>query len=1106
MPLSSQDYWRVAESFFEEGGLTKLHIDSFDVFIKRGLQEVIQAVGDIEVDVPERPFSVKFGRVEIGRPRILEIFGSTHIVYPREARLRNITYCSPVYLEMAIVRDGKEEENRRIHVGDLPIMVKSDACLLSGLSRNELIEKGEDPDDIGGYFIINGSERVMTAVENLAPNRILVDIDTRASKPSHIVKVFSTTVNFRARIEIRMEPNDTLGVWIPGVPTKIPFVTLMRALGLKSDRKIAETVSLRKEIQNGLMASFEEAAGTKTVEDAILYIGNRVAYGQVESYRISRAEQILDRNLLPHVGMSSISRKEKAIFLGEMVRRVIELKRGERGLDDKDHLGNKRLALAGDLLADLFKAAFTLLKYDMKYQLKRMSMRRGKIFLDAAVRHGLVTERIQHALATGNWGKGRVAITQLLDRVNMLSALSHLRRIQSPLMRGQPNFEARDLHPTQWGRLCPNETPEGSNCGLVTNLALMASVSVGTDELEVKRHLLKLGVIPLHKVSDDLREHGSRVFLNGVPIGFHENLVELTKNVRRMRRDGRLSHEVNIALYGEEVYVNCDSGRVRRPLIIVENGRVKLTEKHVNLIRSGKWTWSDLVKHGIIEYLDAEEEENSLVALVREDVTGEHTHMEIAPYTILGVTASIIPFAEYNQSPKNSHEAAMAKQALGVYATNYFYRTDSRFHLLHYPQSPLVKTKSAQVLNYDNYPSGQNLIVAILSYGGYNMEDAVVINRASIERGLARSTFFREYEGESKRYPGGLKDKFTVPEAGTRGYRGESYYRLLEADGIVGLEMDVTGGDVLIGRVSPPRFVEEYKLGAKATLNKDTSVALRPNESGITTSILVVPTIEGSKLVKVLVRTPRIPELGDKLASRHGQKGVVGAIVPEQDLPFTEHGVIPDLIINPHAIPSRMTIGQFLEFIAGKVSAMRGTPVDGTPFDNENVESLRRQLVKLGFRHDGVEVMYDGKTGRRFTADVLIAPVYYQKLHHMAADKMHVRARGEVQMLTRQPTEGRARGGGLRFGEMERDCLIGHGAAMLLKDRLLNESDRCVIYVCKQCGHVAYYDVRKGRYICNLCEERAKVYPVVVPYAFKLLLQELEGFCIFPKLMLEEVA
>jgi len=505
--------------------------------------------------------------------------------------------------------------------------------------------------------------------------------------------------------------------------------------------------------------------------------------------------------------------------------------------------------------------------------------------------------------------------------------------------------------------------------------------------------------------------------------------------------------------------------------------------------------------------LDAEEEENAYLAVSLGAVNPQHTHAEIATYTILGICASTIPYPEHNQSPRNSYQAAMAKQALGVYSTNFHHRVDSRSHILHYPQVPLVETELMEIMGYKQRPTGQNCVVAVLSFEGYNMEDALIFNKASIERGLARSTFYRMYEAECRQYLGGLKDKFTVPEPGTRGYRGEQYYRLLEPDGIISLESTVVGGDVLIGRISPPRFLEEYKeFEVKGPSMRDTSADMRPSETGIVDGIFITQSGEGSKLVKVRVRDQRVPELGDKFASRHGQKGVIGLIVPQEDLPFTDEGIVPDIVINPHAIPSRMTIGQFIESLAGKCAAARGKPADGTPFANEGPTEIRKNLVKLGFSHTGSEVFYNGATGEKFVADLFVGIVYYQKLHHMVADKIHARARGQVQMLTRQPTEGRARGGGLRFGEMERDCLIGHGAAMLLRDRLLEESDKYTLYICENCGQIAYFDMKQRKHVCKICDEKAKISPVIVSYAFKLLLQELQSLCITPRLRLKEKA
>ncbi|MFH1327925.1 MAG: DNA-directed RNA polymerase subunit B, partial [Candidatus Bathyarchaeota archaeon] len=849
-------------------------------------------------------------------------------------------------------------------------------------------------------------------------------------------------------------------------------------------------------------------------KDATIYVGNRVAFGYIEEYRIRRAETVIDRNFLPHIGRSSSKRIEKAYYLAEIANRVIELKLGIRQPGDKDHYANKRLKLAGDLLSDLFRLTFRNLCRDMKYQLEKTSLKRVGALgaISSAVRPGILTERIQHALATGNWGRGKVGITQLLDRTNYISMLSHLRRLQSPLSRSQPNFEARDLHATHWGRLCPSETPEGSNCGLVKNLALSASISTGENPEKIKPIIYNLGVVECEKADDSIRVNGAKVFFGG-SLGYCADPVEFVTQIRELRRRREISPEVNVAFYESkskksplrEVHVNFDGGRVRRPLIICKNGKSSLTDVHIKKLIDGDLHWENLVEDAIIEYLDADEEENAYVALYSVDLTSKHTHLEIDPQSTLGICGSVIPYAEYNQSPRNSYEAAMAKQALGIYLTNFHLRSDSRSYVLNYPQLPLVETNSMAITGYLDRPLGQNYIVAVLSFQGYNMEDAIIFNKSSVERGLARSIFFRVYEAESKQYLGGEKDRFESPEPNTRGFRGEDGYRFLEVDGVANIEAEVSGSDVLVGRTSPPRFLEEYKeFEVKGPTRRDTSVTIRPSEKGVVDTVFITDTSQGNRTAKVKVRDIRSAELGDKFASRHGQKGVIGMLFPQEDMPFSEDGIVPDIIINPHAFPSRMTIGQSFEALAGKVACMRGKPVNGTPFNNENPEELKKALTNLGLHYGGREILYNGFTGEKYSADIFVGVTYYQKLHHMVADKIHARSRGQVQMLTRQPTEGRARGGGLRFGEMERDCLIGHGAAILLKNRLLDESDKCTMLVCETCGLMAYYDQRQRKYVCNVCEESAVITPVIVSYAFKLLLQELMDLSIAPRLVLKE--
>ncbi|MCX6775448.1 MAG: DNA-directed RNA polymerase subunit B [Candidatus Micrarchaeota archaeon] len=604
-------------------------------------------------------------------------------------------------------------------------------------------------------------------------------------------------------------------------------------------------------------------------------------------------------------------------------------------------------------------------------------------------------------------------------------------------------------------------------------------------------------------------KHKTAVYLNGRLLGFHENGGKLVDSLREKRRTGIINKQVNFAHFPREksLYINTDSGRARRPYIIVENGKSKLTSEIVEKLGKKEVTWEYFVSNGIIEYLDAEEEENAYVATREEELTEEHTHLEIDPVSIVGVTVAQLPFPEYNSSPRITMACAMSKQSLGLYASNFNLRMDSRAHIMYYPQAPLVQSRPYRTLKFSKRPAGQNFVVAVATYYGYNMGDGVVMNRNSVDRALARSAFYKTYETEERRYPGGQKDKFEIPQPTVAGYREEAMYSKLGEDGIIFPEAEVKARDVLVGKTSPPRFLEEVSgFGIAEEKKRENSAVVKEGEEGFVDSILLTESPSGNKLVKVKVRSVKVPEPGDKFASRHGQKGVIGLLANQEDMPFSEQGVVPDLIINPHAIPSRMTAGHILEMLGGKAACMNGKTMDATAFNGDKEESFSKILENYGFKKNGEERLYDGISGEAINAEIFIGVVYYQKLHHLVSNKMHVRSRGPVQLLTHQPTEGRAREGGLRFGEMERDCLIGHGASMLLKERMLEESDKTTELVCAKCGSVAVTDYIRNKSYCPLCSESNELYAIEISYAFKLLLDEIKAIGVFPRIILKDKA
>jgi DNA-directed RNA polymerase subunit B len=596
----------------------------------------------------------------------------------------------------------------------------------------------------------------------------------------------------------------------------------------------------------------------------------------------------------------------------------------------------------------------------------------------------------------------------------------------------------------------------------------------------------------------------TEVFINNKFSGEIDDPNRFVSSMVDERRKGNVPLNVNV-LYDSEsdtVFVDGTKGRVVRPLIVAKNGKPALTEKHVQQLQKGEIVWDDLLKQGVIEYLDAAEEENALVAFFEDELTPDHTHIELHPAALIVLTTSLVPYGNYSHAVRVSVGGKNQKQAIGFYASNFAVRMDMDINLLHTPQMPLVSCLMHKISNYKEHPAGQNVVVAIMSYTGYNIEDAIIINKGSIDLGLGRSSYFRPAVAEELRYAGGLTDEICIPDKDIKGYKSEVDYRYLEEEGIIYPEARVGEGDVIIGKTSPPRFLsslDEYNLASN--IRRESSVALKHGEEGIVDFVLITENGEGNKLVQVRLRDLRIPEIGDKFTSRHGQKGVVGTIVPQTDMPFSASGIVPDIIFSPHGIPSRMTISHLIELVGAKAGALGGRYVEGTTFAADPEESLRKELKALGFKEDGTETMYNGQTGEQMQAKIYVGNMYYLKLKHMVANKLHSRARGPIQLLTRQPTEGRAKEGGLRLGEMEKDTFVAHGASLLLKERF--DSDRTLVPVCESCGIIAIYNEFKNKSYCPICGENVDISNVEISYAFKLMLDEFKSLGVYPKMLLE---
>jgi len=1078
-----QEKHLVVKKYLEDHSLVESNIISFNNFIEKRMQEIVREISET---INNEEFEITLGKIKVGTPNVIESDGSSSQIMPYEARLRNLTYSAPVWLEITIKKDGQIDSDD-VEIGRIPIMVGSKPCNTHGMSKEELVKNYNDPLDPGGYFMINGNERVMIMSEDLAENQPFIEEN---SKGNLHLRLFSSKGTYRIPTTVSENKEGIFEVSFSRF-RDLPAVVLLKTLGMIKEADIAKYIG--KEIDS-VIVNLYEFVNINTAEDAMLYIAEKASLQGTKKEILDRVKTRIDSYLFPHIGQKKEDRLKKAITLCKLIKQFLIVKEHPELTTDKDHYANKRVRLSGDLLSSLFRVNLGVLIRDIQYSLQKSSKRKKIFSIKTIAKSTLFSHRIESAIATGSWTGERSGVTQNMDKTNYLAIISQLQRISSMLSSEQENFMARTLHPTHYGKFCPIETPEGTEIGLRKNLAILCKISTSVDLDEEK--LVKI------LESEGLNKEGNGqidIFYNGRFIGGIDNPNEFIKRIKEKRRDGELPLQLNVR-YDHRfgiILISTESGRALRPLIIAENGISRLTKDHLLRLQQNEIKWNDLIKHKIIEYLDTAEEENALVALYENELTPEHTHLEVDQMDLLGVVTSLVPYGNHDQSSRLNRGSKTQKQALGLYASNYLVRLDTDVSVLQYPQKPIVRSFVYDTLN--TYPAGQNLIVAIMTHEGYNMEDSLVLNKGSVDRGIGRSFYFRPHSAIEMHYAGSLKDEIVVPTKDTSGYKTEESYRFLDDDGVVSPEAEISEGEALIGKVSPPKFLSEAReISVRA--KKESSVTMRQEEKGTVESVFITQDSEGNKIVQVKTRDLRIPELGDKFATSHGQKGVIGAIIPENDVPFTSNGIRPDVIFNPHGLPSRMTVGYLLELLAGKVGCLRGQVVDGTPFSGESKKDLENQLVDLGFRYDGKESMYHPVTGKRITAKIFIGSLYYLKLKYMVANKLHGRASGKIALLTRQPIEGRSRGGALRLGEMEQQALVAHGASLLLKERY--DSDKIVLHICEKCGAIAVEDNIRGKIYCPICGSEDNE-PVEISYAFKLLLEELQGLHIQTKFKLK---
>ena len=1185
-----EEPWTLIGSYFHGKHLEQLvrhQIESYNDMVNNQLRRTIdmfnpvRIVSDQDYDRPSQKHrlevEVNFNSFYLYRPQIHENTGATKIMFPQEARLRNFTYASMMTTDLSIkfiVRSGPNLANiqtfhkqiPKVHIGKLPIMLKSCICVLSQHEHLDHNVTGECPHDAGGYFIINGSEKTVLGQERAAENKVFCyNVSKNNNKWMWVAEIKSIPDHkciSPKQINMMVVTKENgfghpLVIQIPRMKQPVPLFIVFRALGVLSDKDICEyivynianasTFPQSQQILEALQASIIEANHITTQEDAIKYMISQVIFTPInmdkETGAIKKREfamEVLHNDLFPHCNTD----KQRIYFLGYMANKLLSAFFEFIKQDDRDSYLNKRIDLTGTLLNNLFRNYFNKLVKDMSKQVIREintgSWRSTEDYLSIIndtnmykiIKSATIENGLKRALSTGDFGiksvtSNKVGVAQVLNRLTYSASLSHSRRINTPIDKSGKLIPPRKLHNTSWGFLCPAETPEGGSIGVVKNISYMTHITTHSNpkslHTHIDEHILRIETL---QPSDTFNE--VRVFVNGIWVGITKDPLKLYNDFKFKKHCGIINIYTSVVFdyNNAEIRICNDAGRLARPLHLVnpETNDLYITRNIIERVSKRELLWDDLLthmccedggegsgekKHAVIEYIDPDEQAFAMIAMRPKHLYRNeqepanpyiyrYSHCEIHPSTIFGILASCIPFPEHNQAPRNTYQCAMGKQAIGIYVTNYARRMDKTAYVLTYPHRPLVDTRLMQMIELAEIPSGAPLIVAIMSYTGYNQEDSVLVNQGAIDRGMFSATIYHTEKDEDKKINGDEEIRCRPDSSKTKGMKFGNYEKINQR-GIMPANTLIENRDIIMGKVIPIK--DNRNDPTKIIKYEDVSRAYHTSEECYVDKSYIDSNGEGYCFCKVRVRAFRKPVIGDKVSSRMGQKGTIGNIIPERDMPFTKDGIRPDIIINPHAIPSRMTIGQLKETLLGKVLVNLGLFGDGTSFGDFDIKDISKELLKVGFEMNGNELLYNGLTGEQIKSEIFIGPVFYQRLKHMVNDKQHSRSIGPMVNFTHQPAEGRSRDGGLRFGEMERDAMVGHGASRFTRGRMYDSSDKYEVHVCRKCGLVAAYNDERSIHLCKTCDNRADFALVQIPYACKLLFQELATMNIAPRIM-----